>query len=403
MARYDVVISGAGPAGSTAALALARLGARVALLDRATFPRDKPCAEYLSPEINVLLRDLGLTARIDAAGARHLRGFHVYTQDGRGFTGNFASRSGGVAERAYGLAIPRALFDHALVRAATEAGAALREGMRVTGLEQRPGGIALRALRHGKEETVEARFAIAADGLRSPLARALGLVERRAPHRIALVTHMAGVEGLDEYGEMHASPAGGYCGIAPFYDGSAVVSMVVDERDGRRIGGDRAGYLRAALACYPRLSRRTHHARLCKPVLATSGLSQHARRFYGQRVALAGDAAGYYDPFTGEGIYRAMASGRLAAARLGQALDHGNHGAALRAYDRELRQLFRGKHLVERIVDLVVQRPLLFAYVARRLRQHPDMADTLVGVTGDFLSPWNVLNPGYMARLLAYW
>jgi geranylgeranyl reductase family protein len=400
VAHYDVAISGAGPAGSTAAVVLARAGARVVLLDRAAFPRDKPCAEYLSPEVNVLVRDLGLAGTIAALCPARLRGFFVYAQDGRGFRATFAGSSAGVPERERGLAIPRTVFDAALLHAATSAGAELRERTRVTGRGGDARGVAVHTLHNGKQEAVQARLLLAADGLRSPIARQLGLMKRCVPHRIALVTHMAGIEELGEYGEMHTSPAGGYCGIAPFGDGRANVAMVVDEREGRRMSRDPAGYLRAALAAYPNLGRRVQGAELCKPVLATSGLSWLARRYHGRRVALVGDASGYYDPFTGEGIYKAMAGGCLAARRLLEALASGDEAGALAAYEHDLRRLYRGKRLVERIVGFVVHRPLLFHHVAARLQRRPDMADTLVGVTGDFLPPGRVLSPAYLARLI---
>src|SRR2546421_711630 len=220
-----------------------------------------------------------------------------------------------------------AVLARAGARAATSAGAELWERARVTGLGGAARGVAVHTLHNGKQETVQASLLLAADGLRSPIARQLGLMRRCVPHRIALVTHMAGIEELGEYGEMHTSPVGGYCGIAPFGDGRAHVAMVVDEREGRRMSSDPAGYLRAALAAYPNLGRRVRGAELCKPVLATSGLSWLARRYHGRRVALAGDATGYYDPFTGEGVYRAMAGGRPAARRaLGGAAGGGQAG-----------------------------------------------------------------------------
>ena len=95
-----------------------------------------------------------------------------------------------------------------------------------------------------------------------------------------------------------------------------------------------------------------------------------------------------------------MAGGRLAAGRLLEALASGDEEGALAGYERDLRRLYRGKRLVERIVGLVVHHPPLFHRVAERLRQRPDMADTLVGVTGDFLPPGKVLSPAYLARLI---
>jgi flavin-dependent dehydrogenase len=119
-------------------------------------------------------------------------------------------------------------------------------------------------------------------------------------------------------------------------------------------------------------------------------------------LILVGDAGGYYDPFTGEGLYRGMRGALLAAEVAGQVLARGDTRAArLRPYVWAYRREFAPKRLVEIIVHETTTRRPLFEHIASRLRSRPQLADALLGVTGDFLSPYEVLSPWYLARLLA--
>ena len=132
----------------------------------------------------------------------------------------------------------------------------------------------------------------------------------------------------------------------------------------------------------------------------TSGLACSVSRRIDDGLILVGDAGGYYDPFTGEGIYRGLRSAELAAGVAAAALRDGDLRApALRPYAAMFRRQFLPKRLVEVVVHEVITRRRVFEHVARRLRQRADLADALVGVTGDYLSPYTVLNPLYLARL----
>jgi len=113
----DAAIIGGGPAGSAAAILLARQGYHVGLIDKAIFPRDKACAEYMSPAIEGILKRLGVLEQVEAAHPAHLRGFSIYTPAGRAFRADFAgvTDSSGNAFYDYGLALPRQRFDHLLV------------------------------------------------------------------------------------------------------------------------------------------------------------------------------------------------------------------------------------------------------------------------------------------------
>jgi flavin-dependent dehydrogenase len=132
----------------------------------------------------------------------------------------------------------------------------------------------------------------------------------------------------------------------------------------------------------------------------TSGLACSVRRRVDDGLLLIGDAGGYYDPFTGEGLYRGLRSAVLAVETADAALRRGDCRAdALRPFAGRYAREFAPKRLVEMIVHAVTTRQPVFAHVAVRLRRRPALADALVGVTGDFLSPYEVLSPWYLARL----
>ncbi len=403
--RYDVAIVGAGPAGAASAIHLARGGQRVVVLDSAVFPRDKPCAEYLSPAAEPLLHELGIGAPLDAAQQHRLRGFRIFAPNGNMIQGDFAATRGSDGKSRYetGMVIRRLLLDAAIVEGARDAGAEVREKWRLGQVERREDGFRLHPV--GAGASLEARALVAADGLHSTVARRLGLHTTGRMRKIGLVAHIRGITGLEEYGEMHVAGRR-YVGIAPMEPGDhnalCNVAMVVDEeRDGRRLAGKPEEFLLASLSTFPLLRERLGQLRVERRTLTISRLSVHARHLSDTRLFLVGDAAGYYDPFTGEGIYHALRSAEIAACVALPALARDDLSAtALRAYDRHYHEAFRGKRLVERIIQLAVQTPPLMNHIAHVLRGRKSMVDTMIAVTGDFLPASAVLRPGYLLRLV---
>ncbi|HEX6778310.1 MAG TPA: hypothetical protein VF099_08925, partial [Ktedonobacterales bacterium] len=249
------------------------------------------------------------------------------------------------------------------------------------------------------------RLLVAADGVHSMIARRMDAHRPSTRHRkIALVTHMRGIRDLGVYGELHVG-RGLYAGLAPLEPPEigdlCNVSIVVDERESKHLAGRVEDYFDESLQTFPALAPRLQDARRTKGLLAISRLAVTARRFSADGVMLVGDATGFYDPFTGEGIYRALRGAELLADVAGAALANGDCSAAcLSAYDRLHRHEFAGKRLVEHIVQGMVARPWLSNRVASRLARSKRLADTMIGVTGDFLPPSRVLSPFFMARLV---
>lgn len=404
--KLDVIIVGGGPAGSATAFALARAGARVLVLERAQFPRAKPCAEYLSPQASRLLSDMGVLEAVEAAGAAHLAGMLVRAPNGALIRGDFAASHGFPAFRDRGLALRRTRLDPILLNRAREVGAEVRERMRVADVLRDATGRAtgVRVLdARGTSSELHARLVVGADGLRSVVASRLGLARRRRwPRRLALVAHYEGFGDVGAWGEMHVERQAGYVGFAAVDGGLTNVSMVVPPSAASEVSADRAAFFERWLRERPQLAPRVAGARRVSPVMATGPFASHARRAWAPSAALVGDAADFFDPFTGEGIYAALRGGELLAPFALGALGADrarDMDDALAAYDRARRDEFRGKWIVERLIAAAVGFAPAINHFARVLSARKDMADLLVGVTGDFVPASEVLRASYLLNL----
>lgn len=409
MIRWDAVVVGAGPAGSVTALLLARAGVRVLLLDRAQFPRDKACSEYLTPETTRVLERLGdgILGSVEALAPARLTGMKLVTPDGTEAVGRFRGVPGGkyAPPRSYAFALPRTAFDQVLVEAARRAGAELREETAVEDLVWESGGVGgveTREAGSGKRESVRARIVIGADGLRSVVARRLGYRRSGPPRRIAYSAHVAEVSGVTDVGEMHIG-AHGYVGMGPIGNGDTTVALVVPASRATPELTRPEGFVRA-LDEFPKIRGRFRADRLTRPVLATGPFAQWSRAATADGALLVGDAADFFDPFTGQGIYAALTGGEMAAAAIHDALRAMPAGVlpahSLEPYRRARRRAFAAKWVLERLIGVGVGWPALATRVIRRLSRRPDLADLLVGATGNFIPAGRVLHPAILLTLI---
>lgn len=403
MIDAQVLVVGGGPAGSSVATFLARAGVDVHVFDRAHFPRPKPCAEYLSPEASRLLAAMGALDRVEQTGAAQLSGIRVRAPNGAVIKGDFIAAHGFRGFRDRGLSVRREVLDAILLDCAREAGARVSEGVQVTDVVRDANRrvVGVRTLTNGTPGEIRARLVIAADGLRSVIARRIGLARTtRWPRRLALVTHYSGVSDIGEHGEMHVE-RDGYVGIADVGNGITTVALVVPASRAREFSQDRAAFLERWLAARLHLAPRFALAERVSPVVATGPFASHARRAWSPGAALVGDAADFFDPFTGEGIYAALRGGEMLAESVRESLaarSATDGDAALAAYDAARRREFGGKWLVERVIGAVVGSVPLINRAARSLSARKDMADVLIGVTGDFVPAREVIRLGYVWR-----
>jgi flavin-dependent dehydrogenase len=398
----DALVVGAGPGGSATAAALARAGFSVAAVDRAAFPRDKACSEYMSPETVRLLDRLGVVESLEAAGAVALRGTAVTASRGARLDGVFAL-AGHRPFRATGLSVSRRILDQALVGAARAAGAAVLERTTVEELLYDRGGIAGALVRdaEGRRHVLRARLTIGADGLRSMVARRLGSRTYGRPRRVAFVAHVEGVQAMGDSAEMHVGSRG-YVGLNPIGGGRTNVALVVPA--GRAVGarGRMESFFLEALGEFPGVRQRISGGRLVRKVLATGPFAAWSGRVVADGAALVGDAADFFDPFTGEGIFSALRGAELLADVAAEALacPGAVPSARLAGYPRARRRAFAGKWAVERLIGYGMWWPRLFDRAVARLGRRPGMAHTLIGVTGDFVPAREVLNPVFLARMV---
>ena len=401
----DVIVVGGGPAGSSTAHSLAREGVDVLLLDRAKFPRDKICAEYLSPQAARILSDMNVLDEIERSSPAHLAGMRIRSPNGQIADGEFASTHGFRPFRDYGLAVRRIILDAIVLDGARAAGARVEEQVRVTDVAKdetgRVSGVMVSGP-DGSSRTLTSRYVIGADGLRSVVGRRLGLTHtsRFFPKRIALATHYRKVRDVGALGEMHVDH-GGYFGIVDVGGGLMNVGLVVPKSRAREFGESPAEFLEQWIATRPHLAERFVGAERVAPVRATGPFASVSRPAWARGAALVGDAADFFDPFTGEGMYAALRGGELLApfiveALRGQARDEDR---VLAGYETARRGEFGGKWKLERIVGMAIAYPYFLNNAAKALSRRKTMADLLVGVAGDFIPVSAVLNPRFLFNL----
>jgi flavin-dependent dehydrogenase len=407
----EVAIVGGGPAGAITAALLASAGREVVLLERAPAWRWRACGVFTSPAVRPALRGIGLSDADIASVARPIPAMRVETPAGVQVRLTYASGvSAGSAVSAVSpdgpaMGFDRRALDRRLIQLARSSGADVRKGVAVSSVSMVDGGPAWLTLAGGSEDepgSLSARVVVGADGLRSVVARA-ARVGRASPlgRRVAITFHVADPRPDSAHDARMVVIEGGYVGVAPVPGGRMNVGIVLGSlwagelrRDGARSVASRI------LTSLPASDGPAGSWEPLDSVEGVAPLGHRVIRRAGEQWLLVGDAAGFLDPFTGEGLHRAILSAELAAEVLQASLARKGF-RDLHDYDRAMGSRFGTKDIVSQIVQAFLGRPALFEYAARRLRSRDRLRDTLGLVIGDMVPARRALDPRYLAALLA--
>jgi len=385
----DVLVVGAGPAGAATAILLAEHGLAVTVLERGPRARPKVCGEYLSPEAGRVLDRLGALKAVDAGGAVALAGMRITSPDGTVLDGRYGAVGAFRPYREHAIGVARATVDGALLDRVRARPVDLREGVRVTDVVVEAGRVVgvLGVDAAGAPLEARARVVVAADGRASTIAHRLNC---RRPHRLArmaLVTYVEGVPDCRDVGEIFVDPPD-YAILNPLAPDRVNLSLVVPLAHAVPWRARLEDFFAARVKHLPHLARRLAGARRVAPLQALGPLAYRVTPPREGGVLFVGDAAGFYDPFTGEGIFTALRSAELAADTLVAAPRAGDvSAAALAAYGRARRAVFADKERVTRGLQALIRHRRLANLATRWLASRPRVLDALLGVIGDYVPP----------------
>jgi len=398
--KTDVIVIGGGPAGCAAAIGLSRLGYRVVLCDQAKFPRDKVCGEFISPAADPILSRLGVLDRIEALKPKRLKGVAISSYGGKELLVDYPKLPG-MQSKPTSLSVPRYELDSLLVEEAKRAGTVVQEQCKVTDFLFENGCVAgVKGWDANKTSfTIRSPLVIDAGGRNSLSLKKFKLKQKPAGKvKIAFAAHWQGAEIYDDYCFMHVSDSG-YTGISSIGKDKANVVLVVNHN---LMNGEKSHEFYINMLMKNPLRRKILQGAHCiESVRGVESLAFSSKPPPCGGLLIVGDAMGFIDPFTGEGIYLSLRSSEIAVEVAEKALRSNELSRDfLKGYEIRRRHEFDKKFLLSRILQKFIYNQFFCDQVVKKLKADRELAETLVGVIGDLIPADNVVSFKFLFQLI---
>jgi len=408
--EFDVIVVGAGPAGSTCASFLAKNKVKVLLLDKAVFPRDKTCGDGISGKSLRVLKELGLNKTVGNLEHGKINGVTFSSPKGTVIDIPFpkdAKEKSGRDKSNEGYAIKRIFYDNFLFQNSKSFGAKTIEGFTVNSLIK--DGEKVLGVKgtdsSGKEKEFKSKIVVGADGAISVVSKSLGLNKIDFNHHItALRTYYSGVKDLKGTIEIHFidSMIPGYFWIFPVEEGIANVGAGIITKDLKKNKMNLQKAMFDAIESHPLFKERFKNAKMLSPVKGwTLPLGSKRKKISGNGFLLVGDAASLIDPFSGEGIGNAMTSGKIASETILKALKENNFSENfLKEYEeilwKEIGSELKTSYMLQRLGKI----RFLLNFLVDKAAKKKEIQEVISGMLANEEAKKEFVSPLFYLKLL---
>ena len=401
---YDLIIVGAGPAGTTAALYAERNNLNCIVVDKATFPRDKICGDALSGKSVRIFDELNLTKeieklegseinRITFGGPNH-KHFDVHLKGNK--KNDYITK---------GFVIPRKVFDYFLFKKAKEVTEIL-EGFKVKDLIYKNGKpVGIKGVnRKGDEQIIEAPIILGCDGAHSIISRKLDAYKKDMKHTaVAIRCYYEGVEGLSNQIELHyiKEVKPGYFWLFPAGGNKANIGIGLSKNDAKKEDRTLTNIMEDVTQSQYFKGRFSNAKPLEKPKGWNLPMGSIHRKNYGDGYMLLGDAAGLVDPFTGEGIGNAMVAAKYAISTAKKAKDKGDYSKnVLSEYDQLLWGEIGKELRTSTKLQSLSRSSFLLNFVINRASRNQEVQDIISGMLSKEIPKDELSSPLFYFKIL---